>query len=124
MNKASEIREMPDEQIRLTWKDAAETLFRLRLQAQTEKLKSPAQVKQLRRTIARCQTVLRQRGTLEPPATEQAAGAAKAVAKRGRVKMGRGRPGAAAAKAKSVGGAAGRPRVQQRTQMQKRGPGG
>lgn len=127
MNKAREIREMPDEQIRLTWKDAAETLFRLRLQAQTEKLKSPAQVKQLRRTIARCQTVLRQRGTLEQPVAEQAAAerAVKGAAKgRGRIKTGRGRPGAAAAKAKAVGAAAGRPRVQQRTQMQKRGPGG
>ena len=55
---------MGDEQIRLVWKDAAETLFRLRLQAQTEKLASPAEVRKHRRTIARCQTVLAQRGTL------------------------------------------------------------
>ena len=55
---------MADEQIRLVWKDAAETLFRLRLQAQTEKLASPAEVRKHRRTIARCQTVLSQRGTL------------------------------------------------------------
>ena len=64
MTKAREIRDMADEQIRLVWKDAAETLFRLRLQAQTEKLASPAEVRKHRRTIARCQTVLSQRGTL------------------------------------------------------------
>ncbi len=70
MTKARELRDMADEQIRLVWKDAAETLFRLRLQAQTEKLTSPAAVRKHRRTIARCQTVLAQRGTLvETPAS-------------------------------------------------------
>ncbi|MFM9057639.1 MAG: 50S ribosomal protein L29 [Planctomycetaceae bacterium] len=64
MTKARELCDMADEQIRLVWKDAAETLFRLRLQAQTEKLSSPAEVRKHRRTIARCQTVLAQRGTL------------------------------------------------------------
>jgi len=42
MTKVNELREMADEQIRLVWKDAAETLFRLRLQAQTEKLAAPS----------------------------------------------------------------------------------
>jgi large subunit ribosomal protein L29 len=70
MTKARELRDMADEQIRLVWKDAAETLFRLRLQAQTEKLASPAEVRKHRRTIARCQTLLAQRGTLsETPAS-------------------------------------------------------
>ena len=64
---------MADEQIRLVWKDAAETVFRLRLQAQTEKLASPAEVRKHRRTIARCQTVLSQRGTLAPAAAPAAA---------------------------------------------------
>ena len=68
---------MADEQIRLVWKDAAETLFRLRLQAQTEKLSSPAEVRKHRRTIARCQTVLAQRGTLAAaPASAGAEGQA------------------------------------------------
>ena len=62
MTKVNELREMADEQIRLVWKDAAETLFRLRLQAQTEKLAAPSEVKKHRRTIARCQTILTQRG--------------------------------------------------------------
>ncbi|MFM7109367.1 MAG: 50S ribosomal protein L29 [Planctomycetaceae bacterium] len=73
MTKAREIRDMADEQIRLVWKDAAEALFRLRLQAQTEKLASPAEVRKYRRTIARCQTVLSQRGTLIPAAASAAA---------------------------------------------------
>ncbi|MFM1903196.1 MAG: ribosomal protein [Planctomycetota bacterium] len=66
MTKVSELREMGDEQIRLVWKDAAESLFRLKIQAQTEKLAAPSQIKKLRRTIARCQTILHQRGSLVP----------------------------------------------------------
>ncbi len=70
---------MADEQIRLVWKDAAETLFRLRLQAQTEKLASPAEVRKHRRTIARCQTVLSQRGTLVPAAASAAVPGSEAM---------------------------------------------
>jgi large subunit ribosomal protein L29 len=62
MTKIRELREMGEEQIRLVWKDAAESLFKLRIQAQTEKLASPAEVRKHRRTIARCQTLLGQRG--------------------------------------------------------------
>jgi large subunit ribosomal protein L29 len=61
MSKAKELREMSDEQISLVCKDAAESLFRLRMQAQTEKLAAPTDMKKLRRTIARCQTVLTER---------------------------------------------------------------
>ena len=66
MTKARELRDMADEQVRLIWKDAAESLFRLRIQAQTEKLAAPSEKRKHRRTIARCQTVLAQRGTLAP----------------------------------------------------------
>jgi large subunit ribosomal protein L29 len=71
--KARELRDMADEQIRAVWKDAAESLFRLRIQAQTEKLAAPSEKRKHRRTIARCQTILAQRGTLAP-APEAAAG--------------------------------------------------
>ncbi len=70
MTKVRELRDMGEEQIRLVWKDAAETLFRLRIQAQTEKLASPAEVRKHRRTIARCQTILTQRGLLKKDAAE------------------------------------------------------
>ncbi|MBU6222049.1 MAG: 50S ribosomal protein L29 [Planctomycetes bacterium] len=59
--KARDLRDMSDEQIRLVWKDAAESLFRLKLQAQTEKLAKPSEVQKSRRTIARCQTILAER---------------------------------------------------------------
>lgn len=59
--KARELREMSDEQIRLVCKDAAESLFRLRMQAQTEKIAAPSDIRTLRRAIARCQTVLAER---------------------------------------------------------------
>jgi large subunit ribosomal protein L29 len=67
MTKVNELREMADEQIRLVWKDAAESLFRLRVQSQTEKLAAPSEMRKHRKTIARCQTILNQRGTLVPP---------------------------------------------------------
>lgn len=59
--KARDLRDMSDEQIRLVWKDAAESLFRLKLQAQTEKLAKPSELRSHRRTIARCQTILAER---------------------------------------------------------------
>jgi large subunit ribosomal protein L29 len=61
MAKTDELREMSDEQIRLTWKDAAEHLFRLRIQAQTERLDAPSELRRQRRLIARCQTILNER---------------------------------------------------------------
>jgi large subunit ribosomal protein L29 len=59
--KIGELREMSDEQIRLTWKEASENLFRLRIQAQTERLDAPSELRRHRRLIARCQTVLNER---------------------------------------------------------------
>ncbi len=61
MNKSKEIRDMAEEQIRLVWKDASESLFRLRIQAQTEKLAAPSEMRKHRKTIARCQTILAER---------------------------------------------------------------
>jgi large subunit ribosomal protein L29 len=63
MTKVRDIRDMSDEQIRLVWKDAAESLFRLKLQAQTEKLAAPTELRKSRKTIARCQTILAERGS-------------------------------------------------------------
>jgi large subunit ribosomal protein L29 len=59
--RIDELREMSEEQIRLTWKEAAENLFRLRLQAQTERLDAPTELRRHRRLIARCQTLLKER---------------------------------------------------------------
>lgn len=55
--KASELREMSDEQLELTAKEAAQQLFRFRVQAQTEKLDSPSSLRHNRRLIARVKTI-------------------------------------------------------------------
>ena len=64
MSKISELREMSDEQLELTAKDAATQLFRLRIQSQTEKLDSPSEVRRNRRLIARIRTLQGERTRL------------------------------------------------------------
>lgn len=61
MSKAAELREMSDEQLTLTLKEARESLFRLRLQAETERLDAPSELKKYRRLIARIHTIQNQR---------------------------------------------------------------
>ena len=58
---ATELREMSDEQLQLTLNEAAESLFRLRLQAQTERLDAPSELLRHRRLIARIKTLQRER---------------------------------------------------------------
>ena len=60
--KINELREMSDEQLELTAKDAANQLFRLRVQSQTEKLDSPSETRRNRRLIARIRTLQTERG--------------------------------------------------------------
>ena len=73
MTKASELREMSDEQLTLTLKDTSSNLFHLRLQAQTERLDAPSELRKQRRTIARIQTIQNQRKrTAERKAAETA----------------------------------------------------
>jgi len=59
--KASELREMSDEQLQLSLKEAADTFLRLRIQAQTERLDAPSELKKGRRLIARIKTIQRER---------------------------------------------------------------
>jgi len=61
MTKVSELREMSDEQLGLTAVEAAEKLFRLRFQAQAERLDVPSEIKKSRRLIARIQTLQSER---------------------------------------------------------------
>lgn len=58
---AAELRDMSDEQLDLTLKDARESLFRLRIQAQTERLDAPSELRRNRRLIARIKTIQRER---------------------------------------------------------------
>ena len=59
--KAAELREMSDEQLELTLRETAENYFRLRIQAQTERLDAPSELRRHRRLIARAMTIQRQR---------------------------------------------------------------
>jgi large subunit ribosomal protein L29 len=59
--KAVELREMSDEQLTLTLKETCEGLFRLRLQAETERLDAPSELLKHRRLVARIKTVQSQR---------------------------------------------------------------
>ena len=61
MTNATELREMSDEQLRLTLKEAAENLFRMRIQSQTERLDAPSELRKQRRLIARVKTIQSQR---------------------------------------------------------------
>ena len=45
MTKAKELRDMSDEQLDLTAKEAVDKLFRARVQSQTERLDAPSELK-------------------------------------------------------------------------------
>jgi large subunit ribosomal protein L29 len=61
MIKAKELREMSDEQLSLTAKEAIDKLFRARVQSQTERLDAPSELKRQRRLIARVKTIQTER---------------------------------------------------------------
>ena len=70
MTSNSELREMSDEQLQATANEAAETLFRLRFQSQSERLNTPSDIRKNRRLIARIKTIQTERAkaTHETPA--------------------------------------------------------
>ncbi|RIK84857.1 MAG: 50S ribosomal protein L29 [Planctomycetota bacterium] len=74
--KATELREMSDEQLALTLADTAKNLFHLRVQAQTERLDAPSELLKSRRLIARIKTIQTERAakTSASPATAAAGG--------------------------------------------------
>lgn len=57
MTKVNELRQMSDEQLQLTAKETAEKLFRLRFQAEAERLDVPSEIRKSRRLIARIKTL-------------------------------------------------------------------
>ena len=71
MSKIDELRDMSDEHLELTLKEAVENVFRLRIQQQTEKLDAPSELRRNRRLVARVKTLQTQR------ARQAAAAAAK-----------------------------------------------
>ncbi len=65
-----ELREMSDEQLRLTLNETVENLFRLRIQAQTERLDAPSELRRHRRLVARILTLQRERATASPASAQ------------------------------------------------------
>lgn len=61
MSKATELRELSDEQLQAELTQTQQELFRLRFQASTEKLDAPSNLRRLRRSIARIKTLLHER---------------------------------------------------------------
>jgi large subunit ribosomal protein L29 len=59
--KAAELRQMSDEQLRLTIEETEKSLFKLRMQASTERLDVPSELRAQRRLIARVKTIQTQR---------------------------------------------------------------
>ena len=57
MTKVNELRQMSDEQLQLTAKETAEKLFRLRFQAEAQRLDVPSEIRKSRRLIARIKTL-------------------------------------------------------------------
>lgn len=59
--KAKEVRNLSDEELKKRLAALKEELFNLRFQQATGQLENPIRLRQLRRTIARVQTVQRER---------------------------------------------------------------
>ena len=59
--KANEVRDMSSGELETELGKMREKLFRLRFQAKGKDVESPGQLKGIRRDIARCNTILRER---------------------------------------------------------------
>ena len=72
MSTNAELRDMSDEQLAATLKEACTTLFRLRVQAQTERLDVPSELKKNRKLVARIKTIQTERARAAAVQTESA----------------------------------------------------
>lgn len=59
--KTSKIRELTDEELRQKVSDHKDELFNLRFQLATGQLDNPMRINDVKKNIARCKTILRQR---------------------------------------------------------------
>ena len=59
--KVKEIRELTTEEIVAKIKECKEELFNLKFQQATGNLEKPSRIRDLRHTVARCKTVLKER---------------------------------------------------------------
>lgn len=68
--KAAELREMSDEQLGITVRETVDSLFRLRLKAQTERLDAPSELRKHRRLVARLKTIQTERANAKRAAAK------------------------------------------------------
>jgi large subunit ribosomal protein L29 len=61
MMTATELRELPDDELRQKLDESKEELFNLRFQVVTGQLDNPRRIKDIKREIARVLTVMRER---------------------------------------------------------------
>lgn len=66
--KVNEIRELSTEEIQKKIKETKEELFNLRFQKESGNLEKPSRIKELRHTVARMKTVLRERENVKKEA--------------------------------------------------------
>lgn len=59
--KANKVRELTDDELKQKVSDYKDELFNLRFQLATGQLDNPMRIKDVRKNIARCKTILRQR---------------------------------------------------------------
>ncbi len=80
MTLASELREMSEDQLAANLREACNALFKLKVQAQTDRLDVPSELRRLRAEIARIKTIQNERKReLEAAKAEAAANAASAA---------------------------------------------
>lgn len=63
--RAKEIRDRSDDELRKSLSDLEEQLFKLRFQKSTGQIENPQKIREVRKDIARVQTVINERGALE-----------------------------------------------------------
>lgn len=68
MVKASKLRELTDEELQRKVNDFRDELFNLRFQMATNQLDNPMRLKEVRKKIARAQTIIRERELARPRA--------------------------------------------------------
>jgi large subunit ribosomal protein L29 len=61
MSKAADLRQHDDDQLNLMLQETQRSLFRLRLQSETERLDAPSEIMKAKREIARIKTILHER---------------------------------------------------------------
>jgi len=67
LEKPGELREMSDDELAARLKEKTESLFRLKLQSQTERLDAPSELRKHRRLIARIKTIQHERARTSKP---------------------------------------------------------